>query len=116
MDDAHKGLDYLPKCAWKPDVTEQEFLNAYAEPVVSLDLDFVIAVDAVDKLLAALVHEFRIERFPHSINLRSPRSDLRFQIQTDTRYQAFLSRAVVREVLGYSMNVASLKDGLHGKI
>ncbi len=92
-------------------------VNAYAEPVVSLDLDIVIVTDKVPALCeAASSRGFKIERFEHSINLSIPGSDLRIQIQTDPRYQQFIPRAVQRDVLGYAMAVAALEDVLRGKI
>ncbi len=91
-------------------------VNAYAEPVVSLDLDIVIAVDQLPRTEQLLGQEFRIERFPHSLNVSAPGSDLRVQIQTDPRYEAFLGRATVRDVLGVRLPVASLEDVLQGKI
>ncbi len=39
-------------------------VNAYAEPVVSLDLDLVIAVDQLAKAEALLRETFDVERFP----------------------------------------------------
>ena len=92
-------------------------VNAYAEPVVSLDLDVVVAAEGVDRICtAAAAKELKIERFEHSVNLSSAQSDLRIQIQTDKRYQAFIARSVPRTVLGYRMNVAALEDVLQGKI
>jgi Nucleotidyl transferase AbiEii toxin, Type IV TA system len=91
-------------------------VNAYAEPVVSLDLDIVIAVDHIKKAEELFAQEFRIERFSHSLNVSAKGSDLRVQIQTDPRYEAFLSRANMRDVLGLSLPVASLEDILQGKI
>jgi hypothetical protein len=92
-------------------------VNAYAEPVVSLDLDIVIVTDKVQALCeAASSKSIRIERFEHSINLSVQGSDLRIQIQTDPRYQEFIPRAVQRNVLGYTMAVAALGDVLRGKI
>jgi len=91
-------------------------VNAYAEPVVSLDLDIVIAVDQLPQAEQLLGREFRIERFPHSLNVSAPGSDLRVQIQTDPRYEEFLSRATVREILGLRLPVASLEDVLQGKV
>lgn len=92
-------------------------VNAYAEPVVSLDLDIVIVTNKVQALCeAANSKGIQIERFEHSINLSVPGSDLRIQIQTDPRYQEFLPRAVPRDVLGYTMAVAALEDVLRGKI
>ena len=91
-------------------------VNAYVEPVVSLDLDLVIVADAMDRLSEAAEHTFTIKRFPHSLNLKSPQSDLRIQLQTDPRYQAFIPHAVKKNVMGYEMNVADLEDILQGKI
>jgi hypothetical protein len=41
---------------------------------------------------------------------------LRIQLQTDLRYQAFISNAMSRKVMGYEMKVAALQDVLRGKI
>lgn len=91
-------------------------VNAYAEPVVSLDLDIVVATNDVEATCRAVEPFFKIERFPHSVNLKSSRSDLRIQIQTDPRYQDFILRSELRSVLGYDMKVAHLEDVLTGKI
>jgi hypothetical protein len=50
------------------------------------------------------------------VNLSVAGSDLRIQLQKDPRYQAFLSRAVRRRVLGYELFVACLEDVLQGKL
>jgi hypothetical protein len=92
-------------------------VNAYVEPVVSLDIDIVVAVqntEAVRK--AAEAQGLKVEVFPHSINLTGAGSDLRIQVQTDPRYQAFVSTAETRPVLGYAMKVASLANVLQGKV
>jgi hypothetical protein len=92
-------------------------VNAYAEPVVSLDLDLVVVTDKIEALCAAAAAKsIKIERFEHSINLTVPGSDLRIQLQTDPRYQEFIARGVQRDVLGYRMAVAALDDVLSGKI
>ena len=91
-------------------------VNAYVEPVVSLDLDFVVAAGDVEQVCKAVQAHFRVERFPHSVNLSSAKSSLRIQIQTDPRYLDFINRAADRTVLGYRMRVASLEDVLQGKI
>ena len=44
-------------------------VNAYVEPLVSLDLDVVVAASDLDRVLAALPAAARIERFPHSVNM-----------------------------------------------
>jgi hypothetical protein len=51
-----------------------------------------------------------------SVNLSGPGSDLRIQLQTDPRYQDFISRAESRTVLGYPLKVASVEDVLQGKL
>jgi hypothetical protein len=91
-------------------------VNAYADPVVSLDLDVVVAITDVPRVLEALGHGFHVEHFPHSINVSAKDSDLRVQIQTDPRYESFIDRASEREVLGLRLPVASVDDVLQGKI
>ncbi|HLF20131.1 MAG TPA: nucleotidyl transferase AbiEii/AbiGii toxin family protein [Bacteroidota bacterium] len=91
-------------------------VNAYAEPVVSLDLDVVVALEKKDKILNGVKDRFSVEKFEHGINLTSKRSDVRIQIQTDPRYQEFIQRASLKNVLGYEMNVATVEDVLKGKI
>jgi hypothetical protein len=92
-------------------------VNAYVEPVVSLDLDVVVEAGNIDKVCKTVAEKgLKVERFEHSVNLTSSKSDLRIQIQTDPRYQEFLARASSKEVLGYKMNVASVEDVLRGKV
>jgi hypothetical protein len=91
-------------------------VNAYAEPVVSLDLDIVVAATDIEAVCTAVAKHFTIERFAHSINLSSSESDLRIQLQTDPRYQEFIRNATVKSVLGYEMRVATVEDVLQGKI
>jgi len=91
-------------------------VNAFVEPVISLDLDLVVAAEAIDDLLKEAEKIFRVEKFPHSINLSSTQSDLRIQLQTDPRYQDFIRRASIKEVMGYEMKVAAVEDVLQGKI
>jgi hypothetical protein len=92
-------------------------VNAYVEPVVSLDLDIVAAVEDIEAITkAARERDFRVEHFEHSVNLTSKASDLRIQLQTDPRYQGFITDAETRDVLGYKMKVAKLGDVLQGKI
>jgi hypothetical protein len=91
-------------------------VNAYVEPVVSLDLDVVVEANQIKRVCKyAAKRGMKIEEFEHSINLSSRTSDLRIQIQTDARYQAFLPEAESRDILGYNLNVASLRDVLQGK-
>jgi hypothetical protein len=92
-------------------------VNAYVEPVVSLDLDIVVIAQNINIIChKAKELGFSIETFPHSINLNTPRSDIRIQIQKDGRYQAFLAGAETKNILGYEMKVARKEDVLQGKI
>lgn len=91
-------------------------VNAYAEPVVSLDLDIIVAAENIEAVCKAIEAHFKIDRFAPSVNLSSDKSDLRIQLQTDPRYQDFIGRAASHTVLGYQMKVASVEDVLQGKI
>ncbi|HTR35185.1 MAG TPA: nucleotidyl transferase AbiEii/AbiGii toxin family protein [Bryobacteraceae bacterium] len=91
-------------------------VNAYVEPLVSLDLDLAVAVDQIGQVRAAMQQSFQVEEFPHSLNVSSPGSDLRIQIQTDPRYSDFVNRATDRDVLGVRLPVAALEDVLQGKV
>ena len=91
-------------------------VNAYVEPVVSLDIDIVVVADAIEQLLIKAEKYFKIERFPHSINLNTAKSDLRIQIQSDLRYQKFIPGSVKMDVVGYDMKAAAVDDILTGKL
>lgn len=91
-------------------------VNAYVEPVVSLDLDLAVAVDQLPRAEVLLRQAFSVERFPHSLNVSAPGSDLRVQLQTDPRYAPFVDRATPKELLGISLPVARLEDLLQGKL
>ena len=91
-------------------------VNAYVDPVVSLDLDIVVIIESIKKLVEAAKNDFKIEIFEHSINLNSAKSDIRIQLQTDERYQNFIQNASIKDIMGYQMKVACLEDVLQGKV
>jgi hypothetical protein len=91
-------------------------VNAYVEPLVSLDLDVVIAADQFALLASLIPADYRQEQFPHSLNLSKAGSSLRIQVQTDPRYASFVDRATTRDVLGVPLPVAALEDVLQGKV
>ncbi len=68
-------------------------VNVYAEPVVSLDLDLVLAIDKTNKFISEIKDRYAVETFTHSIKLKHPESDLRIQLQTDIRYQPFIQKS-----------------------
>jgi hypothetical protein len=104
----HNGIRYA--------VIGGQGVNAYAEPLVSLDLDVAVATEDLDRVESLLSDRFQIERFPHSVNVSAAGSQLRVQIQTDPRYAAFVPRATPREVLGVTLQVAAVEDVLQGKL
>jgi hypothetical protein len=91
-------------------------VNAYVEPLVSLDLDLVVAVDQIRQLEKLMRDHFQVETFPHSLIISSAGSDLRVQFQIDPQYSDFVERAASREVLGLQLPVASIEDVLQRKI
>jgi hypothetical protein len=112
-------LDMLEKLKLDYCVIGGLAVNAYAEPVASLDLDLVLAIGDIEILLRhieATKEKFSVKKFAHSLILEHPDSDLRIQIQTDEIYQPFIKNGTTKKVLGYEMKVASLEDLLKGKI
>jgi hypothetical protein len=91
-------------------------VNAYADPVVSLDLDLVVVATDLQRLEPRLRQEFTLDRFPHSLNVSSAGSDLRIQIQLDPRYAPFTDRASELDVLGERLPVAAVEDVMAGKV
>jgi hypothetical protein len=91
-------------------------VNAYASPLVSLDLDLVVAVEQLGEAESLLRQHYTVEQFPHSLNISAGGSELRVQIQTDPRYFPFPERASVRDVLGMPLPVAAIEDVLDGKV
>jgi hypothetical protein len=91
-------------------------VNAYADPLASLDLDVVIAIEDLPRAEALLRERFSVEPCPPSLNVSRHDSKLRVQIQTDPRYFEFVARATVRPGLAVPLPVAALEDVLQGKI
>jgi len=90
--------------------------NAYVEPLIGRDLDVVVAAEDFELAERLLASRFRVEHFEHSLNVSARDSQLRVQIQMDPRYFAFVPRAMPREVLGVTLQVAAVEDVLQGKL
>jgi len=92
-------------------------VNHWAEePVVTADVDMVVAHESVDTAVKALEEEgFVAERFPWSVNLKGA-SRVSIQISTGEEYRDIPSRSVPADVWGILMRVASLEDTLAVKI
>jgi len=91
-------------------------VNCYVEPVYTLDADIVVVASELpnirNELLAA---GFSVEAFPHSLNARMAKSDLRIQFTLDPRYQQFVNDSQLQYVLGQKVPVASLTNVVRGK-
>jgi hypothetical protein len=110
-------LDILSKTGSRYCLIGDLAVNAYVEPLVSLDLDIVpVAKDIGTICKKAKERGLKVEQFEHSVNITSESSDLRIQLQADPRYQRFISFAEDRDMLGYRMKVARLEDVLQGKV
>ena len=97
-------------------VIDGQGVNTYVDPLVSLDLDLAVATTQAELIESLLARYYKVTRFPHSLNIELPDSDLRIQIQTDSRYGEFAARASQREILGLTLPVARLEDILQGKV
>jgi hypothetical protein len=87
-----------------------------AEPMVTQDVDFVVATEAIDRTVEILTAAgFRAERFSWSINFRGD-SKVSLQLSTEEMYREFPSRAVAADVHGILLRVASLGDTMRGKM
>lgn len=86
------------------------------EPMVTQDVDFVVATEAIEKTIGILQGEgFTATRFDWSVNFQG-NSRLSLQLSTEDFYQDFASRGVAADVHGILLRVASLRDTLAGKI
>ncbi|MCL4506148.1 MAG: hypothetical protein M1434_06135 [Chloroflexi bacterium] len=109
-------LDLLTQNHIRYCVIGGQAVNAYTEPVVSLDLDIVVAIDQVELLESLVRDQFVVKAFPNSLNITLPDSDLRVLIHTDPRYAAYPDRSALKNVLGMILPVAGVEDVLRGKI
>lgn len=116
-DDVMRLVDCLERAdvAWC--VIDGVAVNHWAEqPMVTQDVDFVVAVEAVERTISLLEEAgFRAERFEWSVNFQG-RSAVSVQLSTEEFYREFPSRAVPADVHGILMRVASLEDTLRGKM
>jgi len=86
------------------------------EPMVTQDVDFVVATEAVERAVAVLAKAgFRPERFQWSVNFTG-HSRVSLQLSTEDFYRDFPARAVPADVHGILLRVASLEDTFKGKI
>jgi Nucleotidyl transferase AbiEii toxin, Type IV TA system len=92
-------------------------VNHWAEePMVTQDVDFVVAAENVDRAIQTLEQAgFKAERHAWSVNFTG-RSKVSIQLSTEEVYLGFPARSVPADVHGILLRVASLEDTLTGKI
>jgi hypothetical protein len=92
-------------------------VNCYVEPVYTIDADVVVAAQNLGAIAEELTAAgFRLEQFAHSLNAKKAPGKLNVQFTQHDRYQSFIARARLREVLGQMVPVAELSDIVQGKI
>ena len=93
-------------------------INAYAAPVVGLDVDLVVSVQQFAAVKTLLRSNFGVQEFRHTLNVSEPGSDVMVQVRKDPRYCyfGFVERASVADVLGLHVPVAHPEDLLQGKV
>ena len=62
-------LDLLASHQIRYCVIGGQAVNAFVDPLVSLDLDLVIAASQLDEVERLVESHFRVRRFPHSLNV-----------------------------------------------
>src|SRR5581483_4768128 len=83
---------------------------AYAEPLLGLDFDIVVATYQIGRFESSLASAFTYKRSPRILEITSPNSDLRVNVYTEARYGDFVDSAVSRTVFGMELPVASLEN------
>lgn len=91
-------------------------VNAYVAPVVTEDLDIVIATDDLSRARELLDAQVETRAFPHSLNVYDPGSRLQVQLQLEHELQGFFARATVEEVVGMRLPVARREDLVDAKV
>ena len=88
-----------------------------SNPFYTLDADVVVIASELPVIKDELIKAgFSVEEFPHSLNAKMSKSDLRIQFSLDSRYQDFVNDTKIRDVLGQKVPVASLANVVRGKI
>ena len=91
-------------------------VNAYAEPIVTQDLDLVVATDQLEQARALMEREFKVRDFPYSINVYDPGSKLQVQLHRRPELGSFVDRAQRRDVMDMMLPVADVSDLLQAKV
>jgi hypothetical protein len=116
-DDVMRFVDALERAQIKWCVIGGIAVNHWAqEPMVTRDVDFVVATDQIQAAKKALVGAgFQADEHQWSVNF-SCASQVAIQLTTEDFYRQYPERAVAADVHGILMRVASLEDTLRGKV
>ncbi len=91
-------------------------VNAYAEPIVTLDLDVVVAADQLDRVRELAAATLKTREIPHSFNVYDPGSKLQVQVQLRPELASLVDRARLQDVIDLRLPVAAPDDLLRAKI
>ncbi len=91
-------------------------VNAYAEPMVTQDLDIVVVAADLARARELLEREFRVKEFKYSLNVYDPGSKLQVQVQLRHEFEGYVERAAVREVMDLPLPIADPHDLLTSKV
>lgn len=85
-------------------------VSAYAEPLVGLELDLIVANYQLGRFESLLASAFLVRRSPRFIEITAPDSGVRVNVWTESRFAEFVDRAQPRTVLEIELPVAALED------
>lgn len=91
-------------------------VNAYAEAVLTEDLDIILAVDQLPAARILIEREFKVSEFAYTLNVYDPGSRLQVQIQKDPALTEMIARAETHTVLDLELPVAAPADLIRLKI
>ncbi|MBI2433955.1 MAG: nucleotidyl transferase AbiEii/AbiGii toxin family protein [Candidatus Hydrogenedentes bacterium] len=117
VDDVMRLVDILERAEVAWCVIGGVAVNHWAaEPMVTRDVDIVVAADQVDRVIQLLSEAgFDATRHEWPVNFQG-KSQVSIQLSTEEFYRDFPARSVPADVHGILLRVASLEDTLAGKI
>lgn len=90
-------------------------VNIYTNSAENEDLELVVKSDQLDALIKMLKKNFIVERTPDYFRVYEKPQTAQVRILLGDRYQPFVGRAQLHNILDYEYPVASLKDVLKAK-
>ena len=82
-------------------------VNAYAVPVLTEDLDIIVAIGQLPAARVLLEREFKVSEFEHTLNVYDPGSKLQVQIRKNPALTEMIARAEPHTVLDLERPVAA---------